>query len=216
MSVSESKREPERVRRLSADERRRALVLATYELIAEKGFEQLRTRDIAARAGVNIATLHYYFASKEDLIQGVVDHVLQLFSQSRPSQAAGFSNPLEEVLAMLLNVEHWLRSSPELFVVLSEIGLRSLRDEALRAPLQRLEASWRAYLEPLIAAGIAQGHFRPDLDPQEVTTDLIVLIEGLTFYQIISRQRADIQQLLAQVKRWLLPSDRRSDFPDHA
>lgn len=42
------------------DQRRRSLVLAAYQLIAEGGFERLRTRDIAARAGVNIATLHYY------------------------------------------------------------------------------------------------------------------------------------------------------------
>src|SRR6266568_257435 len=62
------------------DQRRRSLVLAAYHLIAEGGFERLRTRDIAARAGVNIATLHYYFARKEDLIRGVVDHLLYEFS----------------------------------------------------------------------------------------------------------------------------------------
>ena len=32
------------------DERRRSLVLAAYDLIAEKGFEDLRTRDVAMRA----------------------------------------------------------------------------------------------------------------------------------------------------------------------
>jgi AcrR family transcriptional regulator len=49
------------------DERRRSLVLAAYHLIAEGGLERLRTRDIAARAGMNIATLHYYFPGKEDV-----------------------------------------------------------------------------------------------------------------------------------------------------
>src|SRR5882672_3117237 len=69
-----------RVRTAHADERRRSLVLAAYELIADKGFEELRTRDVAARAGVNIATLHYYFGSKEDLIEGVVEYLLTLLS----------------------------------------------------------------------------------------------------------------------------------------
>src|SRR2546430_7157743 len=69
-----------RARTTHADERRRSLVLAAYDLIAEKGFEDLRTRDVAARAGVNIATLHYYFASKEDLRSE--EHTSELQSQS--------------------------------------------------------------------------------------------------------------------------------------
>src|SRR6266480_2488830 len=76
-------------------ERHHSLVLAAYDLIAEKGFEELRTRDVAMRAGVNIATLHYYFARKEDLIDGVVDYLLDLFSSeaSRDLQL-DFSTPL--------------------------------------------------------------------------------------------------------------------------
>src|SRR5436309_13427251 len=78
--------------RLKID-RRRALVAAAYQIIAESGFEGLRTRDVAARAGVNIATLHYYFATKEDLVRGVVELLAQEFATFRaPNQP-----PLEEL-----------------------------------------------------------------------------------------------------------------------
>ncbi|MBI4046729.1 MAG: TetR family transcriptional regulator, partial [Devosia nanyangense] len=46
-------------RRESTEERRRAIAMAARQLIIEKGFEGLRTRDIADRVGINIATLHY-------------------------------------------------------------------------------------------------------------------------------------------------------------
>src|ERR1700694_4821346 len=93
----------ERTRTTHADERRRSLLLAAYELIAEKGFEQLRTRDIAARAGVNIATLHYYFASKEDLIPGVVDHLLHEFSTvPAPILKMEDTTPFGQIRAMFL------------------------------------------------------------------------------------------------------------------
>src|SRR4051812_37168261 len=64
---------------LPADGRRRELVLAAYKLIAESGLEELRTRDIAAKVGINISTLHYYFETKEELIAAVVDHMTELF-----------------------------------------------------------------------------------------------------------------------------------------
>ena len=110
------------------DERRRSLVLAAYHLIAEKGFEDLRTRDVAMRAGVNIATLHYYFTSKEDLIDGVVDYLLDLFS-SEASQdlQLDYSTPLGHLHAMFRNTVYRMRTMPKMFVVLGELVMRSQR-----------------------------------------------------------------------------------------
>src|SRR5258706_12308284 len=118
----------ERTRTTHADERRRSLVLAAYQLIAEKGFEQLRTRDIAARAGVNIATLHYYFARKEDLIPEVVDHLLGMFSTpSAPLFKMDATTPFDQVRASFLRTHDRFQAQPEMFIVLSELVLRSLR-----------------------------------------------------------------------------------------
>src|SRR5260370_42642291 len=60
-------------------DRRGALVRAAYNQIAERGFEGLRTREVAGEAGVNIATLHYYFPTKENLIEGAVEHAVERF-----------------------------------------------------------------------------------------------------------------------------------------
>jgi AcrR family transcriptional regulator len=51
------------------------LLQAAFDLIAEAGFEGLRTRSVAARAGMNIATPHYYFPSKQDLIEGLAQWI---------------------------------------------------------------------------------------------------------------------------------------------
>ncbi|HLY29423.1 MAG TPA: TetR/AcrR family transcriptional regulator, partial [Ktedonobacterales bacterium] len=76
---------------------RRALTVAAYHLIAEKGFEHFRTRDVAQRVGVNIATLHYYFPSKEDLIRSVVDYLADQFATRNEPYANTQSEPLAEV-----------------------------------------------------------------------------------------------------------------------
>src|ERR1700731_1757701 len=60
-----------------------AIVQAAYALIVEKGFEGLRTREASDRVGINSATLHYYFPTKEALIQGVVHYLMQELQTSR-------------------------------------------------------------------------------------------------------------------------------------
>src|ERR1700682_6833679 len=61
------------------EQRRQELVQAAFNQIAQHGFEGLRTRDVASEVGVNIATLHYYFPTKEALIRGVLEHAMGRF-----------------------------------------------------------------------------------------------------------------------------------------
>src|SRR5260370_15023568 len=141
--------------KIQGDERRRSLVEAAYYLIAEGGFEQLRTRNVAARAGVNIATLHYYFARKEDLIQGVVEYLLQQFMTAYlPGSSFEMRTPLEQILGELAEMQYLLQEKPELFIVLNELVLRSLHDPAIHHMIGWLDEGWQNYLEQAIRDSI--------------------------------------------------------------
>ncbi|MFC9556737.1 TetR/AcrR family transcriptional regulator [Rhodococcus sp. NPDC056960] len=59
--------------RVPADERRRALIQAAIEVVAEHGIEGATTRRIAERAGSPLARLHYCFSSKEELIVAIFE-----------------------------------------------------------------------------------------------------------------------------------------------
>ena len=54
--------------------RRQELVLAACELFKEKGFEQVSVSDIVQKVGVAQGTFYYYFKSKFDMLDAVVDH----------------------------------------------------------------------------------------------------------------------------------------------
>jgi len=64
-----------------ADSRRRILVAARAEF-SEKGFDGARVDDVARRANVNKALIYYYFKSKDDLLQ----ELLQTFLEERRIQ----------------------------------------------------------------------------------------------------------------------------------
>jgi AcrR family transcriptional regulator len=56
----------------------KARILAAAEAVfAARGFEGASTREIAARAGVNISSLHYHWGSKETLYVGVFQDVFE-------------------------------------------------------------------------------------------------------------------------------------------
>jgi AcrR family transcriptional regulator len=187
------------------DERQRALVIAAYQLIAEKGFEHLRTRDVAARAQVNIATLHYYFAGKEDLIRGVVDHLLHEFSTIPAGYATADPTPLGQVRRMFLMTDYRFQMMPEMFMVLSELVLRSVRDASIRSAVQHLDEGWHAYLQRVVHDGVRQGVFRTNIDAANMASRLIILMKGFFYHQITSPESVTIDQLLDDIERLLLP-----------
>lgn len=57
------------------ERRRSALVNAAAELLCEGGFDAVRHRAVARRAGLPLASTTYYFSSLDDLIVKAVEHV---------------------------------------------------------------------------------------------------------------------------------------------
>ena len=54
------------------EETRREILAAASEAFAAAGYVGATTRAVASRAGVNVATLHYHFGSKEGLYRAVL------------------------------------------------------------------------------------------------------------------------------------------------
>jgi AcrR family transcriptional regulator len=186
------------------DERRRSLVQAAYKLIAESGFERLRTRDVAARVGVNIATLHYYFPHKEDLIRGVVEYLLKQFMTAYlPGSPFEMRTPLEQIRGELAEMQYLVQEKPDMFIVLDELILRSLHDPAIHNMIAWLDEGWHTYLERVIRDGIEQGMFRADLDPGSAATWMILLTKGTTLHYMTNPEAVDFDRIKAEVEHWL-------------
>ncbi|MPY81774.1 MAG: TetR family transcriptional regulator [Actinophytocola sp.] len=56
------------------ERRRAALVDAGSQLLVEGGFDAVRHRAVAERAGLPLASTTYYFSSLDDLVTAVVEH----------------------------------------------------------------------------------------------------------------------------------------------
>jgi AcrR family transcriptional regulator len=182
---------------------RQALAHAAYQIIAESGFEGLRTRDVAERVGVNIATLHYYFATKEDLIRGVVDLLIQEFATFRaPGQPPlDELSPREGLRSELEDVREQIKARRDTYGVLFELYMRSLRDPQIRAMLREMDAGWREHLESLLSAGVRAGEFPPDLDIHTTSAVLIAFSKGMAMQLLSDPDSVPVQSVFDEIAR---------------
>jgi AcrR family transcriptional regulator len=182
------------------EERVQALILAAYHSIAEKGFEGLRLRDVAQQVGLNHATLHHYFPTKEAMVQAVVLYVTQRLAQTATITEG---TPMEQLRAHLHMLQQCMQEEPALFVVLSEIGLRAQRDPAIRAIVQQQTEGWHAFLMGILNAGIRQGNWPQDLDAEATASAIIALTQS---FNLINAKLLPIraEQAMRQLERWLM------------
>ena len=182
--------------RLQKEYRRQDLIQAAFRQIAERGFEGLRTRDVAAEAGVNIATLHYYFPTKEALIRAVVGHAMSRFR----STLAPHESSQDQLTNHLRAVRALMRRDAELRAVMGELALRSARDPALGRMLREMNDSWHQTLRAMLRRAVRDGALSADLDSDEAAALIMTTLMSMALPSIAAG-RSD--QAVRQLERWL-------------
>jgi AcrR family transcriptional regulator len=188
------------------EDRHRDLVRAAYGLIASAGFEGLRTRGIAEAAGVNIATLHYYFPTKEALIGGVAEYLASLFiTVHAPPVEAMASSALTRLRQELADVKFYGLERRDMLTVMDELRLRARRDPAVARVIAPLIGHWRAGIRKLIVEGLAEGVFRAGLDP---ATAADVVAATLTGALDLGLDEPALDRLAATIEDYLIAPER--------
>jgi AcrR family transcriptional regulator len=180
-------------------DRRRTLIRAAYQRIATDGFEGLRTRDVAADVGVNIATLHYYFPTKEALIRSVIGYAMQKFGETMPGDAS----PVDQLRGHLRALARLLKEDPQLWAVMGELVLRAPRDADLARIVRQTDTFWRRTLRDLINRCIEQEAIDPKLDADDMAALMIVAIKGLSLPTVAGFQPELADQVFRYLERLL-------------
>ncbi|MCY1008884.1 TetR family transcriptional regulator [Nannocystis pusilla] len=190
--------------RPGADERRAALLAAAYATIGDRGLEGLRTREVAARAGVNIATLHYHFGSKEDLVVAVIAHVRERFV------AAGARARGDGVAAHLAAAGEVFGDDPQLGRVMLKLVLRGQRDRAARTAFRSLHDFWAGMVEALLRDGVARGELRQDLDPRAGGRVVTSFVMGAMIQLGVNARAFEFAAVAEELAGWLAAPARRA------
>lgn len=190
-------------------ERKEQILAAACEVVAEIGFKSLRIADVAKRAGTSTGTVHYYFATKRDLMHAAFDwNFVRSIDRRRDvldAQAPAGRRLRDFVDSYLPQGE----DTTAAWRVWAELWVEALHDADLQELNDRVYGEWRRTVAAIIRDGQDAGEFR-DGDPVLLANGLIGMIDGLSLQVLlgsrsmtVDRMRSVCDQLLA----WLILGD---------
>jgi AcrR family transcriptional regulator len=154
-------------RRLSAADRREAILAAALEVFSERGFHEGSLDDVATRNGVSKALIYEHFASKRELHQALLEmYVHQLLERvtTAIALAADEEARLRDAVDALLGFVEENRDAWRLLV-------RHVTDPGLAAALDRVREEVAAAIGALMAEDIRD--VMPDDPLNEEAIDVV-------------------------------------------
>ncbi|MEV6598760.1 TetR/AcrR family transcriptional regulator [Actinoplanes sp. NPDC051346] len=183
------------------EQTRRRIVQAACDAIAEVGFEGVRMRLIAERAGVSTALLHYHFDNREKLFLAAMAYSFEHAGAEDYQAAPPTEQPNTWMLARIIDA--CLPRTPELrrdFLLWQELWLRAARDVDSRLLAVDLYRQMRDWAAGVIQAGIANGEFT-DCTVSRVADLLLVLTDGYGIRLLLDDPQLTLDDARAAV--WL-------------
>ncbi|MEV2271698.1 TetR/AcrR family transcriptional regulator [Nonomuraea africana] len=189
-----------------SEERRQRLVAAGYRAMVRSGLAGARTRDIAAEAGITVATLHYYFPTKDDLVRAVLEHTIRERMLAPLRLETDWADGLAALRTMLTGLSLQAEAEPGHFRLLHEMTWASREDPAMRAMLAHWHDDWHDTITGWLEAGQREGRVRPDLDAGTVSALIIYMVLGMVMRPpmpagVDARLPGEFDRLLASIER---------------
>jgi AcrR family transcriptional regulator len=155
------------------------------DLFAVKGFDAVSLREIAEAAGVRKATLYYYFTTKDEILEKILEYVLESWNQSKvgkwsdndDAEAQLVSMGLDGFMAMASGVSgSWLQD-PRMEKIMRISFIELYHNEPIRKFLLMFFGAGPEFFESSFAILIKHKLIKP-ADPR-VLTD-----EYMSFYMM--------------------------------
>ena len=152
---------PEREMREPSRQRRDRLVATAAEVLQERGLEDTRIADVAARAGMSAGHVMYYFDSKDQLLLEAVRTTEERFYDEVVRELGSIGSARVRLLRL---IDLWsppgsAALAPAAWVLWPDLWARSLRDPDLAAYRESADGRWVRFVAGLVREGRRAGEF---------------------------------------------------------
>jgi AcrR family transcriptional regulator len=182
-------------RRKLSDARRRQILKAAVQVIAEKGLCDTGIKDVADQAGTSPALVIYYFGRKDVLLAEALSFADERFYGETANAVAGMSSARDR-LVELVRCSCSVGEAEDDFhewVLWLDLWARAPRDPDVARDRAAMDRRWRTTITEIVREGQAAGEFSP-VDADGFALRLAALIDGLAIQVVlhdpeVSRER---------------------------
>jgi len=173
-------------------ERRQDVLNATWELITEVGYRKVRIADIAARTGTSTGIIHYYFETKEDVLDAAFRFAVDDAHRRSEEALAGIEDPWERLTALLDAHVPVGEAKKEWLIWLQLWNEAAVRPE-LRALNDVYYGRWIDLVEGIVRDGQDRGTFRA-VAARDVAVRLLTMMDGLVIQLTMGSSEVDLER----------------------
>jgi len=175
-------------------ERRQLIISATRQVMVTRGLNQLRIADVAKAAKLSSGIIHYYFATKEDLVRETFE---QSFDESLRRREKIFERDLPAGQRLVALIDSYIPRDEvtiEAWHVWLQLWAGALRDEGLCRINEIAYEKWRNLISIVILEGHAVGTLTSS-DPEGAANALVALIDGLAVQVLLQSPTIDAKMM---------------------
>jgi len=159
------------------EERRIAILEATWQLVAERGYHNVRVQDVARICGTSTGTVHYYFPGKVDVLREALRYCVDQAFERQGASLRSIDNARKRLLALIemqLPIGTQVR---EEWSVWLQFWSETCLDPELRTIHNDFYARWMDTVVRIVVRGQRQGIFR-DVDAAQFASLLTSVTDG--------------------------------------
>lgn len=181
-----------------------ALLGAARACIARKGLAATTSRDIAAEAGANLASITYYFGSKEQLVAEALLHGFRTWLTPTIAVLAGDGDPAARTVAAIQSLLSTLADHRDEAAAYLQALAHAPAADPLRLGIVELWAELRVLLAADMRALKDAGELGAWLDPESMSAVLVAVANGFVVQATVDPDGPDVAGLAAQFGSLLL------------
>ena len=182
--------------------RQKAIIKAFYAVARKEGLENASIAKVASVLDVNPSLVIHYFKTKQDLIHGLIEYILERYRLIYNPEN-GTSNPATRLKKVIRNL--FSRKWDKLIddgVFYSSFSL-IFRDKTLKAHYKNLHDHLRQMLTDTLKEANDNGVI--DVDDVEKTADLVfILVEGAYYYLSMVSDKSEYDRRIEHYQKTVL------------
>jgi len=175
-------------RSLSGEKAQR-IVEAMRRSVAKRGVAASTFEYVARKAGVSRGLLHYYFATKEQLLVEAVRRDCELRMEVLEVQLAGAQTADDFIALMARNLQETVRDDPDFVTLVFELFTLSRRNADIAAEYAGLMRNTREHVADMLAAAQREGVLRLHAEPDAVAEVLFSIGDGFALRMLTEPHR---------------------------